>query len=398
MFTIKLFLSLLPIVIIGIAIYKIDVNKEPKEVLRNIFIGSIIVGLVGGTISYFLTKYLNTLTFNSKFVYNVVRYLFVVALIEEICKYIPAKYVGMKSKYYSSFFDTLIYFTFSGLGFACIENIMYVMTFTAKTALVRGILSVPCHILFSLILGIFIALANKEKLKNNNKTNEKVIIYTTLGFTISSISHALFNYTLSLKIDIVKAIIVTLIYLIGVYFIFILKETSRVETFYIKNILFKKILEIDYIKANSKFIGLISSLIIILGVLNTFSVYVFVEKDIVIKYILLIIQLLFGLSIIYRKSLNKKINNKYLNITNIVLYSISVLIYIFLLSNHLDIKSKLDYGYILSLIGILLQLTYFVLNIKLKNKIVNNKEQEPTKKIDKEEKDSKEELMDSEII
>ena len=235
MFTIKLFLAIIPIIVIAFIMYKIDVEKEPKKILNQIFISSMVVGLIGGLISYFLTQYLDKLQFNSIFVYNVIRYVFVVALIEEICKFIPAKYIGMKSKYHTSYYDTLLYFVFAGLGFACIENIMYVMTFTIKTAFVRGLLSVPGHILFSVILGIFIAQANKEKLKNNNKTNDKTIIYTTLGFTISSITHALFNYGLSLKVGIAKAIIVSLLYLVGIYIIFIIKETSKLNNFYIKN-------------------------------------------------------------------------------------------------------------------------------------------------------------------
>ena len=189
----------------------------------------------------------------------------------------------MEGKHHTSFYDTLLYFVFSGLGFACIENIMYVMTFTVKTAFVRGLLSVPGHILFSVILGIFIAQANKEKLKNNNKTNEKSIIYTTLGFTIASITHAIFNIGLTLKVGTAKAIIVTILYIIGIYVIFIIKETSKINNFYIKNDIFKIVLNIRYIKANRNIIGIISSIIILLGLFNTFSVYTFVEKNIGIK-------------------------------------------------------------------------------------------------------------------
>ena len=38
MFTIKLFLSIIPIVIIAIAMYKIDIEKEPKKVLKQMFL------------------------------------------------------------------------------------------------------------------------------------------------------------------------------------------------------------------------------------------------------------------------------------------------------------------------------------------------------------------------
>ena len=388
MFTIKLFLAIIPIIVIAFIMYKIDVEKEPKKILNQIFISSMVVGLIGGLISYFLTQYLDKLQFNSIFVYNVIRYVFVVALIEEICKFIPAKYIGMKSKYHTSYYDTLLYFVFAGLGFACIENIMYVMTFTIKTAFVRGLLSVPGHILFSVILGIFIAHANKEKLKNNNKTNDKTIIYTTLGFTISSITHALFNYGLSLKVGIAKAIIVSLLYLVGIYIIFIIKETSKLNNFYIKNDIFKLVLNPKYIIKNSNIYGIISSMIIMLGIFNTFSVYTFVEKNILIKYILILIQFIFILLIIYNKKLKDKF--KYIDITKIVIFFITIIIYIFITIDFMNQNNKLDYGYTLTLIGIIYQIIYFVLsNIKLKNKKVF---------VSKEIQKNVEEEIDSEII
>lgn len=379
MFTIKLFLSIIPIAIIALVMYKIDIDKEPKKVLKQIFISSIIVGLAGGLISYFLVQYIDKLQFNSILVYNIVRYVFIVAFIEEVCKFIPAKLIGMEGKHHTSFYDTLLYFVFSGLGFACIENIMYVMTFTVKTAFVRGLLSVPGHILFSVILGIFIAQANKEKLKNNNKTNEKSIIYTTLGFTIASITHAIFNIGLTLKVGVAKAIIVSILYIIGIYVIFIIKETSKINNFYIKNDIFKIVLNIRYIKANRNIIGIISSIIILLGLFNTFSVYTFVEKNIGIKYFLIILQFIFILIILYMKKLKDKF--KYSNTVNLIIYILSIIIYIYLANSFLNTNYKLDYGYTLILNGLIMQTLYYILGcIKInKKEIINNTSKEETK-------------------
>ncbi len=400
MFTIKLFLSLIPIIIIAVAMYKIDIDKEPKKVLRQIFISSIVIGLIGGLISSYLTKFIDTLNFNSIFVYNIVKYFFIVAFIEEICKFIPAKLIGMKSKYHTSYFDTLLYFTFAGLGFACIENIMYVMTFTIKTAFIRGLLSVPGHILFSVILGIFIGLANREKLINNNKTNEKSIIYTTLGFVISSGVHALFNIGLTLKTDILKALVVTTIYLLGIYIIFIIKETSKVNSFYIKNIIFKKVLDIRFIKTNRNIIGIVSSMIIMFGLFNTFTVYTFVEKYIYIKYLLIIIQFIFIILILYKNKLNDKF--KYLDITKIISLFITICIYLFLIIDHLK-NNTLGYGYTLVLIGILFQFIYFLLDfIKIKDKQIVKKKELPKEventSLEKQIKENNKEIIDEEII
>ena len=379
MFTIKLFLSIIPILIIAFAMYKIDIEKEPKKVLNQIFISSMVVGLIGGLGSYYLTELINKLNFNSLLVYNIVKYLFIVGLIEEICKFIPAKFIGMNSKSHTSFYDTLLYFVFSGLGFACIENIMYVMSFTVKTAFVRGILSVPFHILFSVVLGLFIALANREKLKNNNKSNDKTIILTTLGFTLASVIHALFNMALTLKTDSLKALFVTLLYLVGVYLVYIIKETSKTNNFYIKNDIFKQVLDIRYIKGNRKILGIVSSMIIILGILNTFSVYTFVETYIPLKYFLIFIHFVFILLLLYKKKIKEKF--KYTDIVILVISLITMSSYIFLLVNHLK-HNEMDYGYHLILNGILLQTIYYVLCYIKLNKKVKEVKQEPKEKVE----------------
>ena len=96
-------------------------------------------------------------------------------------------------------------------------------------------------LLLLLLLGLFIALANKEKQKNNNQSTNKSIIYTTLGFVLASVAHALFNYGLA-QDGIFKAIEVFIMYFVGIYLVFILKEVSRVNTFYINDKLFKQVL------------------------------------------------------------------------------------------------------------------------------------------------------------
>lgn len=58
--------------------------------------------------------------------------------------------------------DGIIYCTFSALGFATIENIMYVVSgYDADPyiGLYRGILSVPAHMLFAITMGYYLSLA-----------------------------------------------------------------------------------------------------------------------------------------------------------------------------------------------------------------------------------------------
>ncbi len=74
--------------------------------------------------------------------------------------------VVMKIAYFHQAFneklDGIIYCAYSALGFATIENIMYVISgFDADPyiGLYRGILSVPAHMLFAVTMGYYLSLA-----------------------------------------------------------------------------------------------------------------------------------------------------------------------------------------------------------------------------------------------
>ena len=72
------------------------------------------------------------------------------------------------------------------------------------------------------------------------------------------------------------------------------------------------------------------------------------------------------------------------------LFFITIIIYIFITIDFMNQNNKLDYGYTLTLVGIIYQIIYFVLsNIKLKDKKVF---------VSKEIKKNVEEEVDSEII
>lgn len=86
----------------------------------------------------------------------------VAAFCEELCKLVLLYWVVWKSPHFDEYFDGIVYAAFLSLGFACVENIGYVlMTPEAPmlTALFRGLLAVPAHFLFAVIMGYHLALA-----------------------------------------------------------------------------------------------------------------------------------------------------------------------------------------------------------------------------------------------
>lgn len=80
---------------------------------------------------------------------------------EELWKLLLLMLVIWRSPHFDEYFDGIVYAAYLSLGFACVENIGYVMGGDDQmaTALMRGLLAVPAHFLFAVIMGYHLSLA-----------------------------------------------------------------------------------------------------------------------------------------------------------------------------------------------------------------------------------------------
>lgn len=113
-----------------------------------------------------------------------------IAFVEEIFKWIAMFAMSYRSKKFDETYDGIVYGAFSSMGFACIENLLYVVLgFSVVTGIFRAITAVPGHFCYGVIMGYFMSRAryNKEKGKSG-------IIYILLSILIPTALHALYDY------------------------------------------------------------------------------------------------------------------------------------------------------------------------------------------------------------
>ena len=89
---------------------------------------------------------------------------------EELCKLVLLMMVIWRSRHFDEFFDGIVYAVFVSLGFACVENIMYVTSNDdpVMIAFMRGILAVPAHFLFAVTMGYYVSLAKFDPLNKRS--------------------------------------------------------------------------------------------------------------------------------------------------------------------------------------------------------------------------------------
>ncbi len=192
---ILIFLSILPVFLLGQYIYNNDFEKEPKGLLISLFlmgIGSTAITLgvsyvMDQTIPFFSTDNAENLN-----IFTLIPYVFIgVALIEEFSKWFFVYVIGYHNKEFNHAYDAIVYSTFVALGFACIENIIYVLTGGLSTAVVRAITAVPGHACFGVIMGYHLGMA-KTADKHKNKELSKKHKWKSLFYPI--LFHGIYDY------------------------------------------------------------------------------------------------------------------------------------------------------------------------------------------------------------
>lgn len=186
-----LIVALAPVVIIATYIYYRD--KYEKEPIRLLLFALIVGGLTVIPI-LFLEQFLSSFTGLFYGLMAAAWKAFVVAAFsEELFKYIALYLLIWKSPEFNEKFDGIVYATYVSLGFAAVENVLYVMDGGLSTGLMRAITAVPAHAIFGITMGFYFGMA---KFYEKQRANFKL---KALAFPI--LLHGIYDFILFTGIE-----------------------------------------------------------------------------------------------------------------------------------------------------------------------------------------------------
>lgn len=185
----KLFIiALAPVAIIAVYVYFRDkYEREP--------IGQLIKALVAGCLVpvpvLFVGPVLEQLLIEGADRWNAFYTAFVIASFnEELFKFLFLLILFWSNKHFNEKFDGIVYAVFISLGFAAVENVMYVLNYGETVGYSRAVLSVPAHALFGVTMGFYVGLA-----KFYSKKRGLLLIK---AFLFPVLLHGIFDFILML--------------------------------------------------------------------------------------------------------------------------------------------------------------------------------------------------------
>jgi RsiW-degrading membrane proteinase PrsW (M82 family) len=178
-------LALAPGTAIGLYIYLKDKHeREPLSLLLVSFFYGILSTIITLAISWPLNMLI--LAHESNVVNQFAEAFFKVALVEEFSKFIFVRFILFNNKNFNEPFDGIVYAVMVSMGFATLENIIYVYNYGFTTAILRMFTAVPAHATFGVLMGYFLG---KAKFSYNKK-----FFYSLMGLLTATLFHGAYDY------------------------------------------------------------------------------------------------------------------------------------------------------------------------------------------------------------
>lgn len=187
-------IAIIPAVIIILGMYLSD--RHDREPIKLLFF-TYVLGALAVIPSIIVEEILITFNIFPAILGAFFNAFIVAGLTEEYFKRLVVLKYPFKTRYFNEKLDGIVYCVFASMGFATVENIIYVVyryTNNPFIGLYRGIFSVPAHAIFGITMGYYLSLARFDTDLKRKRMNMRKSLYMPV------IMHGIFDFILMAEI------------------------------------------------------------------------------------------------------------------------------------------------------------------------------------------------------
>lgn len=203
-----------------------DRHPEPKRLLLLAFIGGMASAVVAVVGELALIGHEGLISLNQGILGNTIITFLIIGVIEEYVKYIAVKLLILGKHDFDEPVDAMIYMMTAALGFAALENALFILPVIHQDVLVglgitanRFLGANLLHALSSGIVGFFLARAWFLPQRRH---------FVALGILIAAMLHALFNSLILIKDGVTQGTLY-LVLLLGIMAVMVFIDFERLK-------------------------------------------------------------------------------------------------------------------------------------------------------------------------
>ena len=175
--------ALLPSLLLVMFFHRSDQFPEPPGVLWRTFGLGILIVFPVLAIAFPLDSLANTI--EHPLFYGFASAFLGAAIPEELCKFMVLYFYAARHMEFDEPMDGLVYGATASLGFATLENVLYVSEGGFGVALIRAVMAVPSHGFLGVIMGYYVARAKFEP--------ERAKHFLVRALVVPIVLHGLYN-------------------------------------------------------------------------------------------------------------------------------------------------------------------------------------------------------------
>ena len=189
---ILLILALLPAALLTVYIYKKDrLEREPVQLIFRLLGLGAFSCLPASALELGITKLISSFRLQNPYFAVFLESFVVAALCEELVKYYFLKRTTWRSASFNYQFDAIVYAVSVSLGFAALENVLYVSQSGLATGVMRAVTSVPGHAIFGVFMGYFYGYAKLAEQQGRASESRE---YLALSVLVPLLLHGVYDF------------------------------------------------------------------------------------------------------------------------------------------------------------------------------------------------------------
>lgn len=188
-----------------------DLHPEPKKMIVKVFLLGALATIPALLLQILFSEALNQFQYLAALyspeiypflpaIVPIVKWFLVIALTEEVCKYLVVRLFVFNSNALDEPLDIMVYMVVAALGFAALENVLYLFSpidslpfdillkTTLSVSFIRFIGATFLHTLCAALIGYFMALSSLR--------GHKRFRLSILGIGLAALLHGLYNFSI----------------------------------------------------------------------------------------------------------------------------------------------------------------------------------------------------------